>query len=77
MPVAPELGLFLDECLFGAYNKRFGYDHEELSMRDFKQQARGRLSLPAFLHSSISSTSDTGALNGRHADPVFGSKVAI
>jgi hypothetical protein len=38
VPVAPELGLFLEESIFGAYNKRFGYDHEELTMKSFKKQ---------------------------------------
>eukprot|EP00891_Asterochloris_glomerata_P000708 jgi/Astpho2/708/Aster-08421 len=31
-PMAPELGLFLDESIFASYNERFGNDHEELAL---------------------------------------------
>jgi tRNA U38,U39,U40 pseudouridine synthase TruA len=34
-PMAPDLGLFLDECYYGNYNERFGYLHEALQLSDF------------------------------------------
>ena len=35
VPVAPEFPLYLEECVFNAYNKRFGSDHEKLSRDKF------------------------------------------
>ena len=36
---APELGLFLDECIFKSYNDRWGNDREaQISLSDFQDQ---------------------------------------
>lgn len=35
VPMAPDLGLFLDECLYGAYNDRWGGHHEVLSLANY------------------------------------------
>eukprot|EP00850_Spirogloea_muscicola_P009509 SM000053S17466 [mRNA] locus=s53:514065:516429:- [translate_table: standard] len=35
VPMAPELGLFLDECLFHSYNRHFGLSHAALTMAPF------------------------------------------
>ena len=34
-PMAPELGLFLCECIYHAYNTRFGETHEPLSLEKY------------------------------------------
>ncbi|KAJ4746647.1 tRNA pseudouridine synthase family protein [Rhynchospora pubera] len=39
VPTAPELGLFLDECLFSSYNKKWKSSHEEVSMKDYENEA--------------------------------------
>ncbi|CAH8385484.1 unnamed protein product [Eruca vesicaria subsp. sativa] len=39
VPMAPEVGLYLDECFFTSYNKRFKSTHEEVSMEEYKQVA--------------------------------------
>ena len=37
--MAPELGLFLDECVFKSYNDRWGNDREaQVSLGDFQEQ---------------------------------------
>jgi hypothetical protein len=36
--MAPELGLFLDECYYSAYNKQWGDLHCALQQADFQQQ---------------------------------------
>ena len=33
--MAPELGLFLQECFYPAYNKRFHDSHDSITMADF------------------------------------------
>lgn len=38
MPTAPEVGLYLDECLFTSYNQKWK-DHEELSMKAYEKEA--------------------------------------
>nr|GMD10918.1 tRNA pseudouridine synthase A, mitochondrial-like [Ipomoea batatas] len=38
VPMAPEVGLYLDECFFSSYNKRWT-DHEELSMKAYADVA--------------------------------------
>ena len=39
-PMAPELGLFLDECVFKSYNDKWGNDREErVALSDFQEQA--------------------------------------
>ncbi|GAB4837162.1 hypothetical protein Ancab_002073 [Ancistrocladus abbreviatus] len=38
VPMAPEVGLYLDECLFTSYNNKWK-DHEELSMRAYAEDA--------------------------------------
>ena len=38
-PMAPELGLFLDECVFKSYNDRWGNDREaQVALSDFQEQ---------------------------------------
>eukprot|EP00242_Pyramimonas_sp_CCMP2087_P004881 CAMPEP_0198214758 /NCGR_PEP_ID=MMETSP1445-20131203/43846_1 /TAXON_ID=36898 /ORGANISM="Pyramimonas sp., Strain CCMP2087" /LENGTH=452 /DNA_ID=CAMNT_0043890079 /DNA_START=163 /DNA_END=1521 /DNA_ORIENTATION=- len=37
-PMAPELGLFLDEAIFNAYNERYGETHENVSCADYQDQ---------------------------------------
>ncbi|KAG2303388.1 hypothetical protein Bca52824_032039 [Brassica carinata] len=39
VPMAPEVGLYLDECFFTSYNKRFKVTHEEVSMEEYKEVA--------------------------------------
>ena len=37
--MAPELGLFLDECVFKSYNDRWGNDREaQVSLSDFQEK---------------------------------------
>ncbi|CAH9128832.1 unnamed protein product [Cuscuta epithymum] len=38
VPMAPEVGLYLDECFFTSYNQKWN-DHEELSMEDYADEA--------------------------------------
>jgi tRNA pseudouridine38-40 synthase len=35
-PMAPDLGLFLDECYYEAYNKRWGHQNEHLHLSDWQ-----------------------------------------
>ena len=37
-PMAPELGLFLDECFFDSYNKQWGGLHSELGQAEFEAE---------------------------------------
>ncbi|GER43543.1 unnamed protein product [Striga asiatica] len=39
VPMAPEVGLYLDECFFSSYNQKWKGSHEELSMRDYAEKA--------------------------------------
>lgn len=39
MPMAPEVGLYLDECFFSSYNQKWKDSHEELSMKDYAEEA--------------------------------------
>ncbi|EOA35121.1 hypothetical protein CARUB_v10020242mg [Capsella rubella] len=39
VPMAPEVGLYLDECFFMSYNKNFEDGHEEVSMKAYKEEA--------------------------------------
>ncbi|KAF3340283.1 tRNA pseudouridine synthase A [Carex littledalei] len=39
VPTAPEVGLFLDECFFSSYNKKWNSSHEEVSMKDYEKEA--------------------------------------
>ncbi|PON60610.1 Pseudouridine synthase [Parasponia andersonii] len=39
VPTAPEVGLYLDECFFSSYNKKWKDSHEELSMKAYEQEA--------------------------------------
>lgn len=36
--MAPELGLFLDECFFDAYNKQWGELHSVLKLSDYQAE---------------------------------------
>jgi tRNA pseudouridine38-40 synthase len=36
-PMAPDLGLFLDECYYDAYNDRWGHQNEPLSLSDWQE----------------------------------------
>ena len=35
VPMAPEGGLFLERCMFEAYNTRWSHQHERLDLADF------------------------------------------
>jgi tRNA pseudouridine38-40 synthase len=37
VPMAPELGLFLDECYYDYYNSKWSIQHERLSLEDFSK----------------------------------------
>lgn len=39
VPTAPEVGLFLEECLFSSYNQKWKDTHEELSMKAYEEEA--------------------------------------
>ncbi|XVF23519.1 hypothetical protein REPUB_Repub13aG0045600 [Reevesia pubescens] len=39
VPTAPEVGLYLDECLFASYNQKWKDSHEELSMKAYEEEA--------------------------------------
>ncbi|CAN6461902.1 unnamed protein product [Victoria cruziana] len=39
VPTAPELGLFLDECLYTSYNQKWKDTHEQLSLAGYAEQA--------------------------------------
>ncbi|XP_057502323.1 uncharacterized protein LOC130786107 [Actinidia eriantha] len=39
VPTAPEVGLYLDECLFSSYNKKWKDSHEEVSMKAYAEEA--------------------------------------
>ncbi|XAR64239.1 tRNA pseudouridine(38-40) synthase [Bertholletia excelsa] len=39
VPTAPEVGLYLDECLFASYNQKWKDSHEELSMKAYAEEA--------------------------------------
>ena len=38
VPLAPELGLFLDKAFYDSYNRRWGDDREPLDLDDFADQ---------------------------------------
>eukprot|EP00958_Prasinococcus_capsulatus_P022479 scaffold3166_cov399-Prasinococcus_capsulatus_cf.AAC.25 len=39
VPTAPELGLFLQECVFDSYNRKHGNVHGPLNLESFQEQA--------------------------------------
>nr|CAB3450629.1 unnamed protein product [Digitaria exilis] len=39
VPTAPEVGLYLDECMFTSYNKKWKDSHEAVSMEPYCEQA--------------------------------------
>ncbi|KAL3845368.1 hypothetical protein ACJIZ3_002771 [Penstemon smallii] len=39
IPMAPEVGLYLDECFFPSYNNKWKHSHEELSMKAYAKEA--------------------------------------
>ncbi|KAF4388180.1 hypothetical protein CsatB_007166 [Cannabis sativa] len=39
VPTAPEVGLYLDECFFTSYNQKWKDTHEEVSMKEYEQEA--------------------------------------
>ena len=39
VPTAPEVGLYLDECFFTSYNQKWKDSHEEISMKDYEEEA--------------------------------------
>ena len=39
MPTAPEVGLYLDECYFTAYNHKWKDSHEPMSMERYVEEA--------------------------------------
>lgn len=54
VPTAPETGLYLDECLFSSYNKKWKNTHEELSMKSYEEEAEEFKM--KYIHSHIAST---------------------
>ncbi|CAK9317624.1 unnamed protein product [Citrullus colocynthis] len=40
VPTAPEVGLYLDECLFTSYNQKWKDSHEEVSMKAYEEVAQ-------------------------------------
>ncbi|XP_073285875.1 uncharacterized protein [Primulina huaijiensis] len=38
-PMAPEVGLYLDECFFTSYNKKWKDSHEEVSLKGYSEEA--------------------------------------
>lgn len=39
VPTAPEVGLYLDECMFTSYNKKWKDSHEAVSMEPYYEEA--------------------------------------
>lgn len=39
LPIAPDVGLYLDECFFTNYNKNLGDNLEKLSMEAYAEEA--------------------------------------
>uniref|UniRef100_J3LFN9 tRNA pseudouridine synthase n=2 Tax=Oryza brachyantha TaxID=4533 RepID=J3LFN9_ORYBR len=39
VPTAPEVGLYLDECMFSSYNKKWKDSHEAVSMEPYSEEA--------------------------------------
>uniref|UniRef100_A0A803LV62 Pseudouridine synthase I TruA alpha/beta domain-containing protein n=2 Tax=Chenopodium quinoa TaxID=63459 RepID=A0A803LV62_CHEQI len=39
VPTAPEVGLYLDECFFTSYNNKWNHTHEEVSMKEYAEEA--------------------------------------
>lgn len=39
VPMAPEVGLYLDECFFSSYNQKWKDTHEEVSMKAYEKEA--------------------------------------
>lgn len=39
VPMAPEVGLYLDECFFTSYNKKWKDSHEEVSLKGYSEEA--------------------------------------
>ncbi|XVE68789.1 hypothetical protein DITRI_Ditri09bG0098500 [Diplodiscus trichospermus] len=54
VPTAPEVGLYLDECLFASYNQKWKDSHEELSMKAYEEEAEEFKM--KFIYSHIAST---------------------
>lgn len=54
VPMAPEVGLYLDECFFSSYNKRWGDGHEKLSMEAYVGEAESFKM--KYIYSHIAST---------------------
>ncbi|XP_022746169.1 tRNA pseudouridine synthase A, mitochondrial-like [Durio zibethinus] len=54
VPTAPEVGLYLDECLFASYNEKWKDSHEELSMKAYEEEAE-KFKMK-FIYSHIAST---------------------
>ncbi|KAE8714800.1 F-box protein SKIP23-like [Hibiscus syriacus] len=54
VPTAPEVGLYLDECLFSSYNQKWKDSHAELSMKAYEEEAEEFKM--KFIYSHIAST---------------------
>ncbi|XVF83049.1 hypothetical protein PTKIN_Ptkin16aG0101200 [Pterospermum kingtungense] len=54
VPTAPEVGLYLDECLFASYNQKWKDSHEELSLKAYEEEAEEFKM--KFIYSHIAST---------------------
>ncbi|XP_057505424.1 tRNA pseudouridine synthase 1-like [Actinidia eriantha] len=51
VPTAPEVGLYLDECLFASYNQKWKDSHEEVSMKAYAEEFKMK-----HIYSHIAST---------------------
>ncbi|KAL3158514.1 hypothetical protein ABBQ38_010743 [Trebouxia sp. C0009 RCD-2024] len=60
-PMAPEVGLFLDECYYDAYNTRWGSDHEPVTLSQFQQNVDKFKAELMYPH--IATTDSKGSIN--------------
>ena len=57
-PMAPELGLFLCECIYHAYNNRYAESHEPLSLDDYSDAVDAFKSQHIYPHMSATEKSE-------------------
>ncbi|KAL2611309.1 hypothetical protein R1flu_023001 [Riccia fluitans] len=58
VPMAPELGLFLEECYYSSYNQKFKSSHEEVSLKDFVDVVREFKKRVIYPHIATTETRD-------------------
>lgn len=56
--MAPELGLFLDECFYTAYNTKFSNTHEEISQKGFEKDIQNFKQNVIYSHIASSEVKD-------------------